>query len=580
MSIAVFYITSKGLGLAQKIKGFYPDSEIMKFNPETVDSLWQDTKTFVFIMASGIVVRTIAPFIKDKRTDPAVLVLDETGKYIVSLLSGHSGGANKITRELSGYLGAEAVITTASDTNNMPSLDMWAAENNLIIEDWEALPQIAVRFLNNGSLRIYSEAGIKLPEEFLSVEPEFADILITNKKKIAACGCRAKGQLYLRPKNLVVGMGCNSNTSIEEIDSAVWEVAEENNLSFLSVCAVATIDIKAKEPGLAGFAKKYSLPAHSFRPEELNSVKGIKKSKTVFKATGAYAVAEPAAMLASGADNLLVQKQKRGNVTIAMAQLSGKQASLFQKGEIRIVGTGPGGIDHITPYAQNAIRKADAIVGYDTYLELIPRLLRAKEIHSTGMTKETERCRKAVELALEGKKVAVISGGDPGIYAMAGLTLEILKEKNATDLPVEIIPGISALNACASRLGAPLMHDFSCISLSDRLTDWGLIEKRLEAAAAADFVIVLYNPKSRGRVEHINIARNIIIKHRSPDTPVGIVKAAMRPDESIIITNLKDMLSHDIDMQTTVIIGNSKTLVWNNRIITPRGYEAKLKQGK
>ncbi|TAN44541.1 MAG: precorrin-3B C(17)-methyltransferase [Nitrospirae bacterium] len=578
MSIAIIYITNKGLCLAQKIKGFYPDAEMLKFNAETVENLWQDTKTFVFIMASGIVVRTIAPFIKNKRTDPAVIVLDETGNYAVSLLSGHSGGANKFTRELAGYLGAEAVITTASDTNNMPSIDIWAAENNLLIEDWDKLPQIAVRFLNDGTLRLYSEIDMPFPEGFLNVAPNSADLLITNKKSIKECGCRAKEQLYLRPKNLVVGIGCNSGTTIDEIESAVWEVAEENNLSFISVCAVATIDLKAKEPGLVGFAKKYGLPVHSFRADELNSVKGVKKSKTVFKATGAHAVSEPAALLFSGADSLLVKKQKRGNVTVAIAQLSGKQARLFRPGEVFVVGTGPGGIEHITPYAQNAIRKADAVVGYDTYLELIPQLLRGKEIHSTGMTKETERCRKAVELALEGKKVAVISGGDPGIYAMAGLTLEILKEKNAADLPVEIIPGISALNACASRLGAPLMHDFACISLSDRLTDWGLIEKRLESAAASDFVIVLYNPKSRGRVEHINVARDIIMKHRTPNTPVGIVKAAMRPDESIAITNLKDMLSHDIDMQTTVIIGNSKTLVWNNRIITPRGYESKLKQ--
>ncbi|MBF0328862.1 MAG: precorrin-3B C(17)-methyltransferase [Nitrospirae bacterium] len=578
MSIAIFYITNKGLTLAQKIKGFYPDAEVIKFNAESVENLWENTKALVFIMASGIVVRTIAPFIKDKRTDPAVLVLDEAGNHVVSLLSGHLGGANRFTQELAGYLCAEAVVTTASDANNLPSLDLWAAENNLIIEEWDKLPQTAVRFLNSGTLRVYSEIDIKLPEDFLNAEPRFADLLITNKKTIANCGCRAKDQLYLRPKNLIIGIGCNSGTSMDEIESAVWEVIEENNLSFLSVSAAATIDIKAKEPGLAAFAKKYNLPVHSFRPEELNSVKGIKKSKTVFKATGAYAVSEPAALLASDTDSLVVTKQKMGNVTIAIAESSGKQARLFQPGAIFIVGTGPGGIDHITPYAQNAIRKADAIVGYDTYLELIPQLLRSKEIHSTGMTKETERCRKAVELALEGKKVAVISGGDPGIYAMAGLTLEILKEKNAADLPVEVIPGISALNACASRLGAPLMHDFACISLSDRLTNWGLIEKRLEAASAADFVIVLYNPKSRGRVEHINIARDIIMKHRSKSTPVGIVKAAMRPDESVVITNLNDMLSHEIDMQTTVIIGNSKTLVWNNRIITPRGYEAKLKQ--
>lgn len=252
------------------------------------------------------------------------------------------------------------------------------------------------------------------------------------------------------------------------------------------------------------------------------------------------------------------------------------------KGMLFIVGTGPGNMEHITPYARKIIRDADVVVGYGTYIDLIPDLLQGKEVFSTGMTKETDRCRKAVELALEGKRVAVISGGDPGIYAMAGLVFELLKKQlslgGASDDPpgVEVVPGISALNACAARLGAPLMHDFAVISLSDRLTPWELIEKRLAAAAKADFVIVLYNPKSLGRPEHINKARAIILKHRSTETPVGIVKAAMRDEESIVITNLRDMLNYPIDMQTTVIIGNSQTFTWDEWMITPRGYESKL----
>ncbi|MFO0753953.1 MAG: precorrin-3B C(17)-methyltransferase [Thermodesulfovibrionales bacterium] len=263
------------------------------------------------------------------------------------------------------------------------------------------------------------------------------------------------------------------------------------------------------------------------------------------------------------------------------------------KSALYIVGTGPGSIEHITPYAQNVIRKSDVIVGYGTYLDLIPELIRDKEVFSTGMTKETDRCRKAVELALAGKAVTVISGGDPGIYAMAGLVFEMLKAAsspadagggphNGTGgkteglLPhVEVIPGISALNACASRLGAPLMHDFACISLSDRLTPWETIEKRLAAAASADFVVVLYNPKSMGRQEHISTARAIMLKHRSTETPVGLVKAAMRPEERVVLTNLRDMLNHEIDMQTTVIIGNSKTFTWEGWMLTPRGYENK-----
>jgi len=245
------------------------------------------------------------------------------------------------------------------------------------------------------------------------------------------------------------------------------------------------------------------------------------------------------------------------------------------KGKIFVVGTGPGSLEHITPAARKAIEQSQVIVGYGTYLDLIKELLRDKEVVSTGMTQEVDRCRKAIDIAREGKTVAIVSGGDPGVYAMAGLVFELLhlEEEKSGRLPVvEVIPGISALNAAASRLGAPLMHDFACISLSDRLTPWEMIEKRLEAAAAADFVIVLYNPRSKGRAGHLGRAREIVLKHRKPTTAVGIVKGAMRVRETVIVTDLANMRDSDVDMQTTVIIGNSKTFVWNNLMITPRGY--------
>jgi precorrin-3B C17-methyltransferase len=203
-------------------------------------------------------------------------------------------------------------------------------------------------------------------------------------------------------------------------------------------------------------------------------------------------------------------------------------------------------------------------------------LIQDKDVLSSGMRQEVERCSKAVELAGEGKCVAVICSGDPGIYAMAGLVFEILGNQQSAvggqDIQTEVIPGIPAFSASAARLGAPLMHDFASISLSDLLTPWEVIEKRIGAAASADFVIVIYNPKSRGRPEHIMKARDIILKSRSGDTPVGIVRSATRENESIVITDLDTMLEHEIDMQSTVIIGNSQTFVWKDRMVTPRGY--------
>ncbi len=589
-STIIFYITVKGLNLARRLKGHWSDARVVKYAAGVVPKLWKESRSFIFIMATGIVARTIAPLIEDKKKDPAVVVVDEAGRFAISLLSGHLGGANALTREIASFLGGEAVITTASDLNNVPSLDLWAKENGLVIDDWRLLPRVATKLLNSGTLRIYREekSGIGIPREFTeTASVEEADLLVTHK---AALLTSQKGALLLRPKDLVVGIGCNSGTASKEIEDTVRGILAQRNLSFSSVSSLATIDIKKNEPGLRAFAEKAALTIRGFTPGELNTVAGITVSKAAQKATGANAVAEPAALLASGNDVLLVPKQKSGNVTVAVAQrksLVGSRQSAVDSetqhsplnthhGYLYIVGTGPGSIDHITPQAREAIRRSDVIVGYGTYLRLIPELLEGKEVHSTGMTKETERCRKAVDLALSGRTVAVISGGDPGIYAMAGLVFELLRAQDTGSSPlpeVEVIPGISALNACAARLGAPLMHDFACISLSDRLTPWELIVRRLDAAAMADFVIVLYNPKSMGRPDHIRVARDIILNHRAAETAVGIVKGAMRDEERVTVTTLGKMLDCDIDMQTTVIIGNSKTVAWNGRMITPRGYK-------
>ncbi|MBF0515613.1 MAG: precorrin-3B C(17)-methyltransferase [Nitrospirae bacterium] len=249
---------------------------------------------------------------------------------------------------------------------------------------------------------------------------------------------------------------------------------------------------------------------------------------------------------------------------------------------IYIIGTGPGAFEHMTIKAVAAIMASSVVVGYSTYLELIPEIIKDKKTIGTGMTQEVKRCNAAIEEAASGRVVSVISGGDPGVYAMAGLVLELVRERaEAGEFPwndaaarpiLEIIPGVPALCAAGAALGAPLMHDFAAISLSDRLTPWELIERRLHAAAGADFVIAIYNPKSKGRPSHIDKAQTILLKYKKPETPAGIVKSAARADEHITITTLTDMLNHEIDMQTTIIIGNCQSYSYGGWIITPRGY--------
>lgn len=254
----------------------------------------------------------------------------------------------------------------------------------------------------------------------------------------------------------------------------------------------------------------------------------------------------------------------------------------MQKGKIFVVGFGPGDREHITKRAVDALQQSDHIMGYKTYVDLIRHLVTAQTIVSTGMTEEVSRAQEAVRQAEAGHIVAVISSGDAGVYGMAGLVYEVLIEKGwteATGIEVEVVPGISAINSCASLLGAPVMHDSCTISLSDHLTPWTVIEKRIEAAAMADFVIAFYNPKSGRRTRQIAEAQRILLKYRARDTPVGLVKSAYRETQHIVLTTLEDMLEHDIGMLTTVVVGNSSTFFYDNKIITPRGYQRKYTLG-
>ncbi|WP_299977889.1 precorrin-3B C(17)-methyltransferase [Desulfobacula sp.] len=255
-----------------------------------------------------------------------------------------------------------------------------------------------------------------------------------------------------------------------------------------------------------------------------------------------------------------------------------------------VIGTGPGDIAYMSGRAVEIIKQVDCVAGYTTYIELIADLLKDKQIISTGMMKEVERVEKAIEQALTGKSCALVSGGDPGIYAMAGLVFEICKQRNIklvrtrnkenhpdsdSGLFLEIVPGIPALAAGAALVGAPLTHDFAAISLSDLLTPWEKIENRLTCAAMADFVIVLYNPKSKKRDWQLKRAQELMLEHRDAATPVGIVTGAMRENQRISFTSLDQLDKADVGMQTILFIGSSASLRYLDFLFTPRGYSKK-----
>jgi precorrin-3B C17-methyltransferase len=239
-------------------------------------------------------------------------------------------------------------------------------------------------------------------------------------------------------------------------------------------------------------------------------------------------------------------------------------------GKLYIVGVGPGHHDHMTFRAKEVIEESDTIVGYETYVNLVQDLIEGKTVHRYAMTQEVERAHQCIDLAKSGKIVSLVSSGDPGIYGMAGLIYE-------DGLQVEIVPGVSALNSCASIIGSPLMTDFAVVSMSDLLVPWEIITKRVEAAAQGDFVIVIYNPASKKRIHQLLDTRKILLKYRKPTTPVAIIKGAFRDSQTIVMTDLENLPNHSdqLGMISTVIIGNSSTYTYKDLMINPRGYKSK-----
>ncbi|MFH7030907.1 MAG: precorrin-3B C(17)-methyltransferase [Heteroscytonema crispum UTEX LB 1556] len=574
-----------------------PASSYIGSLKDHVANLWQNHRALVFCLATGAVVRLIAPLLQHKSTDPAVVVVDEEGRFVISLCSGHLGGADNLARWIAGELGATPILTGAANGLGLPAVDMlgvpfgWRRGDG----DWTAVSAAVSRFQE---VQVIQEAGSILwqnnlssghPFEFGASATAKAKISITPKSKIQNPKSKVPEVIW-HPRVLWVGIGCERGTSRELIETAIRQVFNENQLAEKAIAGIATIDIKAEEIGLVELCQERNLPLKTFPSDILRSIWVPNPSQVVENEVGTPSVAEAAALSAANCQNLLVPKQifksvppsptlplspspQQGAVTIAIAQA--EKEYIGKTGQLLLVGTGPGQLNQMTPAAQNAVTLADAVIGYSLYVDLIAPILRPGQIvEALAITKERQRAQRAIALANWGLNVAVISSGDCGIYGMAGLVLEELQAQDwdGKTPSIEIFPGISALQAAASRVGTPLMHDFCAISLSDLLTPWQVIEKRLEAAAAADFVTALYNPRSQTRIQQIELARDIFLKYRDCNTPVAIVRSAYREDEQITLTTLDKLLDTPVDMLTTVLIGNQSTRTHANWMITPRGY--------
>jgi len=534
---------------------------------------WGECDLIVSHVALGATARMIAPMLADKKTDPGVVVVDEAARFAIPLVGGHIGGANELARRIGAGIGATAVVSTATDALGLPALDQlgWAFSGDVAAVTGAIIEGRPVDWVRQRLWRVPpmpAHVRVTGPCEQPADEPDEPDapavarVVVTDELAVPESDLPT---VVLRPDSLVVGMGCNKGTGVQELRGLLEATLAEAGLAIESVAALCSADVKVGEKGLIKLAAELGVPYRVFDADTLDAQDAPNTSELVKAEVGTGSVSE-AAVLAAGAE-LVVPKHKTQNATCAIGRLPAR-------GVLHVVGLGPGARDLLTPRAREAVRSANMVVGYGPYVRQVRDLISPNaDVMATKMGTEEQRTAAAIAAARRGLDVAFVCGGDPAIYAMASPTLEM-----GTDgIDVDVIPGVTAELAISAILGAPLGHDHATISLSDLHTDWELICKRVRAAAEGDFVITFYNPRSRTRTHHLPDALAIIAEYRGPDTPVACVAQAERPQQKVTMSTLAQFKPEWVDMNTMVIVGSDTTTFVTSgdgrrMIVTPRDY--------
>ena len=508
-------------------------------------------KAVVGVCAAGILIRAVAPRLKNKSREAPVVAVAEDGSSVVPLTGGHSG-ANDLARRIASATGGHAAVTTASDVVFGEALD---APSGAVLANPEDHKAAAAARLRGEDIRqdvtIYRTAG----------------------------GPR---HLVYHPLVLTVGIGCERGTDPAEVKKLLDDTLAQHNIAPQSIHHYGSIDLKEDEPAINQFENVYFFTAEQLKAE---APRLVTPSAVVEQEVGVPGVAEAAALaLAGPKGKLIVPKVKSKRATIAIAQaashddLTDPQGR--QRGSVAVVGIGPGDSALMTPQVDLELWSATEWVGYSLYLDLVEHLRNGQTRHDFPLGDEEKRCRHAIDLARQGKRVALVCSGDPAIFAMAALVYELI-DREPCRIAVEVHPGVSAFQLGSARSGALIGHDFCCISLSDLLTPWETIVQRVTAAAAGDFVISFYNPRSLKRTDQIVKAFDILRPHRRPDTPVVLASNLGRPEEKVRIIRFDQFRAEDVDMLTLVMVGSSqsKAIVRGDGqtyAYTPRGYAKKM----
>ena len=567
-----FSLEEKALGLIKSVpKDFVKDH-------------WKKNNQLIFIGSVGAVTRLISPFVKCKENDPAILVMDSKAKNVIPLLGGHKKGGDRFANELATALEAEAIFTSDSFTEGRIPLDCfgegwgWKRGGNNV--DWRKLMisqskgQKNIVFQSKGPKlwqKLNSSSNFSFLEKDDSTSFQNIDLYI---------GQENSNICSWHPPSIIIGIGCERNTDENLIKRAINESFNHKGLSLNSISGLATIDKKNDEIGLLNLSKNNDWPIYFFSAIELSTVNVPSPSNVVLNEMGTASVAEASAILLGAEDGKLIQEKKIyysnedefGAVTIALVEVSNPFAP--HKGELHLIGSGPGDLLMLTSDSRRALASCAAWIGYTPYLNYLDSIRRPDQVRiDSELTCEKDRCQYALDLAKGGARVALISSGDSGIYGMAGLALELWLNEKIDSRPLfQVHPGISSFQMAAAKIGAPFMHDFCSISLSDLLTPWDQIERRINSAAIGDFVIAIFNPKSIKRDWQLKKAVDLLLQVRKPSTPVAIAREIGRPREKIELHTLENLPFNKVDMLTILVIGNSQSVIKNNKFLTPKGY--------
>lgn len=588
---AIIVLGESGLGTARRIANAVPGATIHGRATRVPDAavtfddtgvhvrgLYDAGTPIIGVCAAGILIRCLAPVLEEKRDEPPVVAVAEDGSAVVPLLGGHRG-SNSLAATIATEFDVTAAITTAGDVRYGVALDDpppgWRLANPA-----DAKPFVAA-LLGGAKVRLDGEA----PWLTDSVLPwaDDADLVLQVTENEAAGDERT---LVYNPQTLVLGVGCERGTPTEDLMTLVRRTLAEANLAPKALACVTSLDLKSDEPAVNAVAAEYGVPARFFSADRLDqeTPRLATPSEAVYREVGCHGVAEGAALAAVGHDGGLIvtkQKGKRSTCAIARAPATLEVNKIgVPQGRLAVIGIGPGDEAWRTPEANRLIESSDALVGYQLYLDLLGDAASGKELHTYALGEEEARVRAALDLAAEGRAVALVSSGDAGIYAMASLVFELVDTAKRDDwrrVRIDVAPGISALQAAAARIGAPLGHDFCAISLSDLLTPWPVIQDRIDAAARGDFVIAFYNPVSQRRTTQLAWAREKLLSYRPGDTPVILARNLGRTGETVKVVTLHDLDPSRVDMLTLVIVGARETrdLRLGNgerRVYTPRGY--------